>query len=58
MIGNKHSYCRKCGQFDQWHRNPDNDIKDSNGKVVEYSYRCACGHKTVNPSPNYLEGIN
>lgn len=54
----KLNYCKNCGQFSNWHRNPDGDIKDTSGKVVEYSYQCACGHKTINPSDKYLEGEN
>jgi hypothetical protein len=58
MKGNKLNYCKECGQWESFHRNPDDDIKDINGNVVEYSYRCECGHKTVNPSDKYLEGVN
>jgi hypothetical protein len=57
MIGNKLNYCKSCAQQGTWDRNPDGDLKDINGNVYEYSYKCRkCGETTIHPSNKYLEG--
>jgi hypothetical protein len=54
MIGNKLNYCPECRQFGNWSKVP---LKD--GEITfEFRFLCKCGHTTVNPNKNYLEGIN
>jgi len=44
-------YCKDCQSRNSWVRNPARDIKDINGKPIEYGYRCAvCGHTTLRPA--------
>ena len=44
-------YCKDCQSRNSWVRNPARDIKDINGKPIEYGYKCAvCGHTTLRPA--------
>lgn len=43
-------YCKDCNSRNTWMRNEQGDWHDTNGKVVEYSYKCSkCGHRTLLP---------
>ena len=49
-------YCKDCQSRNSWVRNPVRDIKDINGKSIEYGYKCTvCGHTTLRPANNIIK---
>jgi len=44
-------YCKDCGSYNSWQRQPAQDIKSESGKVLWERWRCKmCGARTITPT--------